>query len=124
MMRQPQIIVGGEIDVSLSVDLQVRRIDWDDWDSRSKLMFRRAASELPLEPFVKPLPALQLAVFAHSALDSAVSSSGPSGISAISPASSSIDAPVRSLSFCFINRPTLNLTVRFSGTSTGCKVLG
>src|SRR6267142_1760019 len=124
MMRQAQIIVGCEIDVFLSVDFYMHCIDWNDGDSFAKLMLRRSASQFLLKQIVKPMPALQLPAFAHSALDSAVSSSGPSGISAISLASSSIEAPVRSLSFCFIRRPTLNLTVRFSGTSTGCNVLG
>src|SRR5258707_1268574 len=113
MMRQTQIIVGCEIDVFLSVDFKMCRIDWSDGNSLAKLVFPRTASQFLLKQIVKPMPTLQLPAFAHSALDSAVSSSGPSGISAISLASSSIEAPVRSLSFCFIRRPTLNLTVRF-----------
>ena len=118
MMRQSQIIIRAEIDANPPVDLDMHRVDLPNRPPTAK----QSRFGQPRQPDSRSA-SNESGINQQPARYSS-SSSPESATSATSPASSPIAAPVIFASRCFINRPTLNLTVCFSGTSTGSSVLG
>src|SRR2546428_3804731 len=152
VVGEAQIVVRGEVDVSTAVYFDVRGVERLDDAALAEQVLLAQAGQVLLRGLLPVLaahsrrrrPAGRRAAtgIAYDALPccwpagllplepvpspgaSSSASAAASAISAMSPASSSIAAPVKSPSRCFISRPTLNLTVRFSGTATGSNVFG